>query len=97
MNLTLSATLTDTCGACVRRMREEAMTPAFQIAKLAGAFGVCACCPHCGDLMIAPVCSEFVAGGEIRHHWDCEACGESSCTTIDLHDARPSLLREPAE
>lgn len=41
-------------------------------------------CPHCGDLMIAPFMSEFVVGGEIRHHWECDACGEPSCTSIEL-------------
>jgi predicted RNA-binding Zn-ribbon protein involved in translation (DUF1610 family) len=41
-------------------------------------------CPHCGDLMIAPFVSEFVAGGEIRHHWECDACGEPSSTSIEL-------------
>lgn len=39
-------------------------------------------CPHCGDPMVAPVLSEFVDGGEIRHHWECDACGESSTTAI---------------
>jgi hypothetical protein len=43
-----------------------------------------ACCPHCGDWMVAPVMSEFVATGEIRHYWECDACGESSCTSILL-------------
>ena len=41
-------------------------------------------CPHCGDLMVAPVMSEFVEGGEIRHHWECEACGLPSRTSIPL-------------
>lgn len=41
-------------------------------------------CPHCGDIMVAPVSSEFVEGGEIRHHWECEACGEPSSTSIPL-------------
>jgi len=41
-------------------------------------------CPHCGDWMVAPVHSEFVVGGEIRHHWECEACGGPSCTSIPL-------------
>ena len=41
-------------------------------------------CPHCGDPMIAPYMSEFVEGGEIRHHWECEACGEPSSTSIPL-------------
>jgi hypothetical protein len=34
--------------------------------------------------MVAPVSSEFVEGGEIRHHWECEACGELSSTSIQL-------------
>jgi predicted RNA-binding Zn-ribbon protein involved in translation (DUF1610 family) len=39
-------------------------------------------CPHCGDPMIAPEMSEFVVGGEIRHHWQCDNCGGSSSTTF---------------
>jgi hypothetical protein len=34
--------------------------------------------------MVAPVSSEFVEGGEIRHHWECDACGEFSSTSIPL-------------
>ncbi len=41
-------------------------------------------CPHCGDWMVAPLVSEFVEGGEIRHHWECDACGELSSTVIPL-------------
>ena len=41
-------------------------------------------CPHCDDWMVAPFMSEFIEGGEIRHHWECDACGESSCTAIQL-------------
>jgi len=41
-------------------------------------------CPHCGDWMVAPLVSEFVEGGEIRHHWECDNCGESSTTAIPL-------------
>lgn len=41
-------------------------------------------CPHCGDWMVAPVSSEFVEGGEIRHHWECEVCGEFSSSSIPL-------------
>ena len=41
-------------------------------------------CPHCGDWMVAPVVSEFIEGGEIRHHWECEACGKFSTTAIPL-------------
>jgi uncharacterized protein with PIN domain len=39
-------------------------------------------CPQCGDVMVAPVSSEFVEGGEIRHYWECDACGEPSTTSI---------------
>ena len=41
-------------------------------------------CPDCGDVMVAPVSSEFVEGGEIRHHWECDSCGELSSTSIPL-------------
>jgi transcription elongation factor Elf1 len=41
-------------------------------------------CPHCGDCLVAPVVSEFVENGEIRHHWECDACGLSSSTSIPL-------------
>ncbi len=41
-------------------------------------------CPLCNDLMVAPYMSEFVEGGEIRHHWVCEECGFTSETAIPL-------------
>jgi predicted RNA-binding Zn-ribbon protein involved in translation (DUF1610 family) len=41
-------------------------------------------CPHCGDPMMAPLVSEFVEGGEIRHHWECDSCGNTSSTSIPL-------------
>lgn len=41
-------------------------------------------CPGCGDWMVAPVSSEFVEGGEIRHHWECDACGQTTSTVITL-------------
>ena len=44
-------------------------------------FAAPAQCPRCGDVMVAPVSSEFVEDGEIRHHWECEACGELSSTS----------------
>ena len=55
-------------------------------AKLASArpLGSTARCPHCGDCMVAPVVSEFVEDGEIRHHWECDACGEASSTSFPL-------------
>ncbi len=48
------------------------------------AFASSARCPHCGDWMVAPIMSEFVEGSGIHHHWECEACGESSTTLIPL-------------
>ena len=59
---------------------------AFETDRLAAirAFAAPARCPHCNDWMVAPVSSEFVEGGEIRHYWECDACGETSCTTIQL-------------
>lgn len=46
------------------------------------AFAASIRCPYCGDPMVAPEMSEFVAGGEIRHHWECEGCGRASRTCI---------------
>ncbi len=58
----------------------------IHLAKLSTirAFAAPARCPHCGDWMVAPFCSEFVEGGEIRHHWECEACGQASNASISL-------------
>ena len=65
------------------------MTLHVNTAKLSAlrAFAAPAHCPHCGDLMVAPLMSEFVEGGEIRHHWECDACGELSHTAIPLAPA----------
>jgi hypothetical protein len=41
-------------------------------------------CPHCGDGLVAPVVSEFVDVGEIRHHWECDDCGRPSSTSVPL-------------
>jgi len=43
-------------------------------------------CPQCGDFMIAPLVSEFVEAGEIRHHWACEICGEPFSISIPLNE-----------
>jgi hypothetical protein len=53
------------------------------------AFGAPARCPHCGDWMVAPVCSEFVEGGAIRHHWVCDSCGEASNASISFDEIAP--------
>jgi hypothetical protein len=51
-------------------------------------------CPHCGDWMVAPLVSEFVIGGEIRHHWECDGCGEISTTMIPLDQLRAPTAAE---
>jgi hypothetical protein len=48
------------------------------------AFASSARCVHCGEWMVAPLLSEFVEDGEIRHHWVCDGCGETTCTIIPL-------------
>ena len=47
-------------------------------------FGTALRCTQCGDHLIAPVASEFVDGGEIRHYWECDSCGTASSTSIDI-------------
>ena len=47
-------------------------------------FGAPLRCTQCGDQLIAPVASEFVDSGEIRHYWECDTCGEATSTTIPL-------------
>jgi uncharacterized protein (DUF983 family) len=39
-------------------------------------------CPNCGEALLIAQASEFVAGGEIRHHWACDACGEDFSTVV---------------
>jgi formylmethanofuran dehydrogenase subunit E len=34
--------------------------------------------------MVAPVSSEYVEDAEIRHHWQCDACGETASTVVSL-------------
>ena len=52
-------------------------------------FGTALRCSQCGDQLIAPVASEFVDSGEIRHYWECDSCGTPSCTAIDIDTAVP--------
>jgi uncharacterized protein with PIN domain len=51
-------------------------------------------CPYCADRMLAPIQSEFVEGGEIRHHWECDGCGEISTTMIPLDQLRTPTAAE---
>ncbi|MFA6265243.1 MAG: hypothetical protein WC670_05950 [Pseudolabrys sp.] len=48
------------------------------------AFGAPLRCSQCGEQLIAPMASEFVESGEIRHYWECDGCGAWSGTSIAL-------------
>jgi hypothetical protein len=76
--------------------REAEMQVHCNAAKLSGmrAFAAPARCPHCDDCMVAPLVSEFVEGGEIRHHWECDACGEVSTTLIPIDQIEASTGAE---
>ncbi len=60
-------------------------TPTAKLASIRS-FAALLRCPYCSDWMVAPTSSEFVEGGEIRHHWDCDSCGYSSSTAIVTGD-----------
>lgn len=70
------------------------MTIAIDSLRFARAFAAPMRCPTCGDWMIAPVSSEFVVGGEIRHHWECESCGDLSSTSLDIPRERDASVTE---
>ena len=53
-------------------------------------------CPRCDDWMVAPVSSEFVKDGEIRHHWECDYCRQTFSTFIWLTRHGPIAKRPPA-
>lgn len=50
-------------------------------------------CRYCGDWLVAPEASEFVEGGEIRHHWTCDACGSDSVTLVAISIQSTAELR----
>jgi hypothetical protein len=70
------------------------MTTAVDARRFVRAFAAPIRCQKCSDWMIAPVSSEFVVGGEIRHHWECDSCGDVSSTSLDIPLERETLLRE---
>jgi ribosomal protein L37AE/L43A len=41
-------------------------------------------CAQCGENLIAPIWSEYVAERCVRHVWSCEACGYEFETTVYL-------------
>ena len=68
-------------------------------------FSTLARCPRCNDLLIAPLVSEFVKGGEIRHHWSSPATNRAGITLQarccplcgDSRRAPWRLLRRPPQ
>ena len=42
-------------------------------------------CPKCGELLMAPECSEYLSGYDIRHTWSCDGCDFQFETLIDLN------------
>ena len=53
-------------------------------------FGAPFACASCGDRLIAPMASAFVEGGEIRHTWECDACGATTHSSIALDPGAPT-------
>ena len=44
-----------------------------------------ATCPACGAWApIAPIASDYLGGGQIRHHWVCEPCGHAWTTALRI-------------
>ena len=42
-------------------------------------------CPACGAWApVAPVASDYLGGGLIRHHWVCEPCGHAWVTGVRI-------------
>lgn len=41
-------------------------------------------CTLCDEWLVAPLLTEFVEGDEIRHHWVCDGCGDTSCTIVSF-------------
>jgi len=40
------------------------------------------CCPNCLESLIAPVASEYVGEGRVRHSWACDGCGHEFHTSV---------------
>ena len=42
-------------------------------------------CPACGAWApIAPVASDYLVGGLVHHHWQCEPCGHEWITAVRI-------------
>jgi transcription elongation factor Elf1 len=47
-------------------------------------------CPRCGNHLALAEASEFLRNGQIRHSWECEACGEQFQTAVTVKSASTS-------
>jgi len=45
-------------------------------------------CPHCLETQIAPLASEYVGEGRVRHFWACDGCGHEFQTSIEFASRR---------
>jgi hypothetical protein len=41
-------------------------------------------CPNCLETQIAPLASEYVGEGRVRHFWACDGCGHEFKTSIEF-------------
>lgn len=41
-------------------------------------------CPNCLETQVAPLASEYVGEGRVRHSWSCDGCGHSFQTAVDF-------------
>jgi len=41
-------------------------------------------CVNCGGALVAPAKSAYLGGGQIRHFWSCDACGQEFQTSIRI-------------
>jgi hypothetical protein len=39
-------------------------------------------CPHCREMVLAPMMSEYVEENLIRHLWSCDTCGHEFRTSV---------------
>jgi hypothetical protein len=42
------------------------------------------CFPNCLETQIAPLASEYVGEGRVRHFWSCDGCGRKFQTLIEF-------------
>jgi hypothetical protein len=55
------------------------------------------CCAECNAALIAPICSEYVSEGHVRHSWWCEDCSHQFVTSDHLQFDRTRLSRSKVQ